>query len=359
MGGKSAAERVLDGPELHRPALEDRRGHTVPAVPGKQSGRARDQPEEGRVTLAEAHESFLADRKASGLCESTLRGYESIFRQWAGEAAATGKDDLADWDAAALRKWREGWGCSAGTHRQRLSKIKAFCTYAVHEGWIDESPARRLRAPKETAMPTMPLSVTEMHMLVLAAGADSERVRAFVLLMRYSGLSIQDAATLARDRLDGTLLTLRRGKSGELVQVDLPELVVEALQGLPVEGRHYFWTGKSAPVTVAKLWGKRLRSVAAEAKVDNFRSHRLRDTFAVGLLLAGVSMEDVSVLLGHSSIRTTERFYAPWNKSRRDRLVRVVRETFGKDQLLELLCPSNDGRGVWTVPHDRDPEDVA
>ena len=33
--------------------------------------------------------------------------------------------------------------------------------------------------------------------------------RAFVLLMRYSGLTIQDVATLARDRLEGTLLTLR------------------------------------------------------------------------------------------------------------------------------------------------------
>ena len=311
------------------------------------------------MTLAEAHEAFMADRKASGLRESTLRGYASLFRQWAGQAAATGKDDLADWDATALREWREGWSCSAGTHRQRLSKIKAFCTFAAHEGWIDESPARRLRAPKEAATPTMPLSVTEMRLLLLAAGANSERVRAFVLLMRYSGLSIQDAATLARDRLDGTLLTLRRGKSGDLVQVDLPELVVEVRQSLPVEGRHYFWTGKSAPVTVAKLWGKRLRSVAANAKVENFRSHRLRDTFAVGLLLAGVSMEDVSVLLGHSSIRTTERFYAPWDKSRRDRLVQVVREAFGKDRLLESLRPSDDGSAVSTAPHGRGSEDIA
>ena len=70
-------------------------------------------------------------------------------------------------------------------------------------------------------------------------------------------------------------------------------------------------------------------------------------------------MEDVSVLLGHSSIRTTERFYAPWNKSRRDRLVRVVRETFGKNRLLELLRPTNDGLGVWAAPHGRDPENVA
>ena len=305
------------------------------------------------MTLAEAHARFLADLEARELRASTRRGYATLFRQWAKKAVAEERIDLADWDAAALRAWREGWDCAVGTHRTWLAKIKAFFAFAVGEGWIAESPARRLRPPSGNAPPTMPLSAAEMRMMVVAADATSPRDLAFVLLMRYSGLAIQDAATLARDRLDGTLLTLRRGKSGELVQVDLPDPVVAALEGLPAEGRHYFWTGKSAPATAAKLWGRRLRSVAANAKVDNFRSHRLRDTFAVELLLAGVAMQDVSVLLGHSSVQTTERYYAPWNKSRRDRLVRIVREAHGQDSLLETLRPNNNGRTVLRTPSGR------
>ena len=288
------------------------------------------------MTLAEAHERFLADRRAHGLRESTLHGYAALFRTWSGQAARTGRADLGDWDTAALRDWREGWDCAPATHRLRLSRIKAFFAFAADEGWIAESPARRLRPPKAAAAPTQPLSVPEMRMLLAAAESISARDRAFVLLMRYSGLAIQDAATLARERLEGTLLTLRRGKSGELVQVDLPEPVVTALADLPVDGPHFFWTGKSAPATAAKLWRHRLRSVAAA----DFHSHRLCDTFAVELLLAGVSMGDVSILLGHSSIQTTERYYAPWNRSRRDRLVRVVREAHGKDRLLDMLRPS-------------------
>ena len=292
------------------------------------------------MTLAEAHERFLSDRRARGLRESTLHGYAALFRTWSGQAARTGRSDLGDWDTAAMRDWREGWDCAPAKHRLRLSRIKAFFAFAVDEGWIAESPAQRPRAPKTAAAPTQPLSVTEMRMLLAAAESISARDRAFVLLMRYSGLAIQDAATLARERLDGTLLTLRRGKSGELVQVDLPAPVVTALASLPVDGPHFFWTGKSAPATTAKLWRHRLRSVATATKVANFHSHRLRDTFAVELLLAGVSMGDVSVLLGHSSIQTTERYYAPWNRTRRDRLVRVVREAHGKDRLLETLRPS-------------------
>jgi integrase len=53
-------------------------------------------------------------------------------------------------------------------------------------------------------------------------------------------------------------------------------------------------------------------------------SHRLRDTFAVDLLQKGVPMEEVSKLLGHTSIRTTEKHYAKWMKGRQDRLDSLV-----------------------------------
>jgi site-specific recombinase XerD len=46
----------------------------------------------------------------------------------------------------------------------------------------------------------------------------------------------------------------------------------------------------------------------------------LRDTFAVEMLLTGVPLEDVSRMLTHSSIRTTEKHYAPWVKARQRQL---------------------------------------
>jgi integrase len=52
----------------------------------------------------------------------------------------------------------------------------------------------------------------------------------------------------------------------------------------------------------------------------DFRSHMLRDTFAVEMLLAGVLLEKVSKLLTHESVTMTERYYATWTAPRRQQL---------------------------------------
>ena len=64
------------------------------------------------------------------------------------------------------------------------------------------------------------------------------------------------------------------------------------------------------------------------AEVKNGHAHTWRDTFATELLLAGVPLEQVSVLLGHQSIKVAERHYSPWVKARQEQLEVAVRSTF-------------------------------
>jgi integrase len=45
-----------------------------------------------------------------------------------------------------------------------------------------------------------------------------------------------------------------------------------------------------------------------------------RDTFAVELLNRGVPIDRVSLLLGHSSVKVTEKHYAPFVKERQQQL---------------------------------------
>jgi hypothetical protein len=66
------------------------------------------------------------------------------------------------------------------------------------------------------------------------------------------------------------------------------------------------------------------------------KHYRFRDTFAVELLLSGVPIERVSILLGHQSVRITERHYAPWVRSRQEQLEADLANTWKQDPLIAL-----------------------
>ena len=145
-----------------------------------------------------------------------------------------------------------------------------------------------------------------------AGQENARRLRAFVLFARYSALRIGDAASCPVDRLSGNRLFLYTQKTGVPVYVPLPPFVVEALEACPrISDRHWFWTGVGSKETLAGNWRRTFRRLCEIAGVEGGHPHRFRDTLAVELLLDGVPIERVAVLLRHSSVKITERHYAP------------------------------------------------
>lgn len=155
-----------------------------------------------------------------------------------------------------------------------------------------------------------------------------KKLMALILLMRYSGIRISDAVMFRRDKLQDGKLFLRQAKTKHLVWVPLPPKVVKALKACDQGQAQYFYSGVGKPKSCITEWQDRLRKGYDMAGIPDGHSHRLRDTFAVGLLNEGVSLETVSVLLGRRSIKTTEKHYAPWVKSRQDVLERAVTATW-------------------------------
>lgn len=303
------------------------------------------------MTVRQACEAYLRELEARNVRKSTREGYETLFRQLQAFADGDDLESIEQVDRQALRAWRERWTWAHSTQVKVLAQLKAFFAFAAEEGWTADSPAKGLRKPKAEGRPTLPLSVDEVRRLLRAAAA-KPREHALVLLLRYSGLGIRDAATLRRDAVqpDGELI-LRRAKSGELVTVALPEEVTLALEAIArPRQEHYFWTSQSQPETAAKYWRNRLRGIARAAGIDGFHPHRLRDTFAAELLLADVSMGDVSTLLGHSSVATTERYYAPWSSARRNRLGRIVRKVHQRDPILLEFKPKKPAGSAAALP---------
>jgi integrase len=89
---------------------------------------------------------------------------------------------------------------------------------------------------------------------------------------------------------------------------------------------------KSKSESATRDWQGALKGVFKEARMPDGHAHRFRDTFAVGLLQAGVPMDRVSALLGHSSIKVTEKHYSPWVRARQEQLEADVRRTWGTER---------------------------
>jgi len=177
--------------------------------------------------------------------------------------------------------------------------------------------------------PTLPFTDKQMK-AIFDAAKESRRfaasaVYAFILTMRYSGLRISDTTILAKDSLVGNRLKLYTAKTGEHVSMLLPEFVTAGLRSVKSSNpKYFFWTGESKLPAAVSVWRKRIAKVFEDAKITDGHSHRFRDTFACSLLQAGVSIQDVSVLLGHRSIKITEKHYSPWVKSRQDALDKAL-----------------------------------
>jgi len=94
-----------------------------------------------------------------------------------------------------------------------------------------------------------------------------------------------------------------------------------------------FWAGEWKPKSAVGDWQRSLRRLFCLAGVPDGHAHRFRDTFAVELLLAGVRIERVSILLGHHSLKVTEKHYAPWVKARQDQLEADLRRIWDEEKI--------------------------
>jgi integrase len=245
-------------------------------------------------------------------------------------AQQNGLQYLNQFDIEQATAFRAKWTVHNLAASKRLDYLRGFFRFAHDRSWVSDNPAKKLKPPKTVSPPTMPFSRPEMDAILGAC--DRLKVKALVLLMRHSGLRIGDAVSLSADQIQDGKLLLRTAKTGTLVYVPLPPFVTTVLEAVKRKNGYFFWTGESKRSSVADTWRKQLAPVFTKAKIEGAHPHQFRDTFAVELLLAGVPLERVSILLGHSSTRITEKHYSlPWVRDRQAQLEADVRRTWGTD----------------------------
>jgi integrase/recombinase XerD len=294
----------------------------------------------GGQTVREAVKLFLEDKHEQALSknwEGKLKREMVSLDEW---STRKGLVLLSELSLQHLEQYRKEWKGAPVTRRKRQERLRSFFLYCCKHKWVSENLAANLSTIKVTDPPTLPLT-KEQFASVLAVvpqynpkAADREwrrqRATAMLLLLRWSGLRLGDASRLERVKLskDGNLL-LYMQKTGEGVYVPLPSNVVKCLRELKNPNpKYFFWNGTSAKDSTVVRWWTTLKAIFRLASLEGAHPHMLRDTFAVHYLLAGMPLDQVSILLGHSSVRITERHYSPWVRARQQQLEDSVRKAW-------------------------------
>lgn len=273
--------------------------------------------------------------------KATVAAIRAVFGDWWKRRLA--KITLADWDA--LKAARLTGGIKPATVNRDLDRVKAAFGQAVDWGILPGSPlAKAKRIKREIESRVRYLKPAEEKRLRKALEARERRrqksrasgerwrkargkaslgalegytdhVAPLVLLAINTGLRRGELTQLTWADIDlpGKRLTVRAGyaKSGKARHVPLNSEALAVLKAW-----HRQRPGRSELFGVATLQ-KSWAGLMTAAKLENFRFHDLRHTFASKLVMAGVDLNTVRELLGHSDITMTLRYahLAPEHKA--------------------------------------------
>jgi integrase/recombinase XerD len=270
-------------------------------------------PAASPLTVASAVKSYLSDCAARKLEDSTIRSYTDVLNAFVKHAGGA----VSQLDADAVRSFRASRNVTARTQRKEIEHLRAFCAFCVSNKWLSANPAKAVKPPKIDDLATLPYTEEEIAQLFAACDrlrSDQKRARALVLALLYTGLRIGDLARLRRAQIEksGHVVIRQTQKTSAPIKLPLHADARKALESLPAPNgnpTYFFWTGRGK---LSSIVGSLRRTVAAIGKLAGVHAHphRFRDTFAVKLLTEGADIRTVQKLLGHDSVRTTEKHYA-------------------------------------------------
>lgn len=150
----------------------------------------------------------------------------------------------------------------------------------------------------------------------------------FLELMYHTGLRRSDTLRFDPSKLKATefgnwVYESKQKKTRKPVTVWLEPWLAERIMALPrlSTGLPFYepelYGGEKEEDYLSHYVAKPLRELGKFIGVPGLRCHRFRDSFAVNWLNAGGSLDDLKELLGHTKLATTERYYAPFVKSRK------------------------------------------
>ena len=205
-------------------------------------------------------------------------------------------------------------GLAPASANHHLKVIRSSLNLAREWGMLEgENPASRIAMLHEDNKIERYLDEAELQRLLHVLRTDrNQAVCRIALYLLSTGCRLNEAlsATWADVDIERRAFTIRaaHSKSRKLRSVPLNDSAIEVLNSLGTkeQGGALFVSDRSgaALTTISKQW-KRIREAAG---LPNLRLHDLRHNFASMLINDGQSIYTVSAILGHSTVKVTERY---------------------------------------------------
>ena len=201
---------------------------------------------------------------------------------------------------------------------RKLASLKTFFKYLCREGVLERNPARALLSPRLEKKIPAHLEESEVAGLIEVPGDAPSALRARAILELLYGTGIRCAELVGLDLPDvdlagRTVRVLGKGSKERIVPFGAPAgKALERYLGVRHEARPrttaVFINARGGRLTdrwIRKIVTERVKLVALERHLS---PHSLRHSFATHLLERGADLRAIQELLGHASLKTTQRY---------------------------------------------------
>jgi integrase/recombinase XerC len=212
-----------------------------------------------------------------------------------------------------------GQPAAPATVNRALVSLSLFCQWAFSVDILLINPAQGIKSIQTEELAPYWLTRQQQAAFMRAVMASQVlRDLAICGLMLHAGLRVGEVCSLyQRDitiRERSGLITVRCGKGNKQRYVPLNATIrrflSEYLNTLPQEQEVLFASCRTAHFSERAVQHLVAR-YAYRAKLNHVSPHKLRHSFCKNLIDAGVSLDKVALLAGHTSLEVTRRYVIP------------------------------------------------
>lgn len=271
-----------------------------------------------RITFAAAAKSYVVNYLP--LLEPASAKRYGISLKWLSDKFGESMmDEIGREELSSFEGWRRALGAASPTIRRDLACLSSLFTYCEDHEWTDDNSnpvpgflrRRAKRGMKESPGRRRYLSEVEEAAVLEVA---SPNVHDAICLAIDTGLRREELLSLTWPQVDfraGVIRTTNKTKNGRERTVPLPQRSAQILAQRKARGLASFYVlcheDGSRFVSMQKGWLGALR----RAGIPHAEWHDLRRTAACRWLQRDKKrMEEVCLMLGHSSVAVTEKSYA-------------------------------------------------